>query len=179
MALIELKIRLWTKVHGRDTWPGLYPGNQTVRQALVTPLSPIDGQPKTRTKPSSVVPFHLVSRNDKRSPILHSGLIFLNTLLKFSGSNSLELKTEFAKKSCQFKVTDGFRPLKVPTSSPEGLSQPYQHTYNPLIGSLFTGEFILDGIMEIPFLNVHFIVNFFIQIKTDLGSNYWDNLQEN
>lgn len=47
--------------------------------------------------------------------------------------------------------------IKVPTGSLLRLSKARQPTYTSLIGSLFTWEFILDGIMEIRFLNVHFI----------------------
>lgn len=123
-------------------------------------------------RPAAALSFYIAAGKDKRSPVSNSELIFQSILFKISRRSFLELKTEFVKKSCQFKVTDGFRHLKVSTSSPAWLSKAYQHTYISLIGSLLTRKFILDRIMEIPFLNVHFIVNFFRQIKTDLGSNY-------
>lgn len=74
----------------------------------------------------------------------------------------MQLKIGFARKNCQFKVTDGSTHLKVPTSSLLRLSKARQPTYTSLIGSLFTREFILDGIMEIWFLNVHFIATLLV-----------------
>lgn len=90
--------------------------------------------------------------------ILNAERISPNILFKISRRSYLQLKIGFSKKSCQFKVTDRSRHLKVPTSSLVWLSKPHQHTYISLIGSLFIWKYILAGIMEMQFPNVHFIV---------------------